>query len=309
MIANDDCRNLAVFTIVQVEPEFIHPWINHYKKHVAEPGDIYVLVHAPTPPEEAQTKPLHANSAWSAAQALMVDHHGVAVVPVHHASAFDHHWLAAIVSKFQSFLLQSYRWVLFAECDEFILPTPGTRQRAETLLDFVSSLGPNVTPAIRTTGFEIVRQENELPLSAALYQDGRNVSLTAAQMIDGCKFWYRSNRYSKTLLARTPIEWGLGFHEVAAPAQAAAIAAAAPSSRLTLVHLHKVDFDLALTRSRRSRARKWSKVDIESGRGFQNRIDNEIELRLFWREDHDTEQPMLPSKLMEILPGLKKALS
>ena len=309
MIANADYRDLAVFTVVQVEPEFIHPWINHYKKHVADPGDIYVLVHAPTRTKEAESKPPHATSAWSAAQALMVDHHGVAVMPVHHASAFDHHWLAATVSKFQSFLLQSYRWVLFAECDEFILPTPGTRQRAETLLDFVSSLGPDVTPAIRTTGFEIVRQEDELPLPAALYQDGRNVSLTAAQMIDGCKFWYRSNRYSKTLLARTPMEWGLGFHEVAAPAQAAAIAAAAPSSRLTLVHLHKVDFDLALTRSRRSRARTWSKVDIERRRGFQNRIDNEIELRLFWREDHDTEQPMLPGRLMEILPGLKKALS
>ena len=118
-----------MFTIVQEEPEFIHPWINHYKKHVADPADLYVLVHAPTPPEEAESEPPPATTAWSTAEALMVDHHGVTVVPVHHASAFDHYWLAATVSKFQSFLLQSYRWVLFAECDEFVLPAPCTTQK------------------------------------------------------------------------------------------------------------------------------------------------------------------------------------
>lgn len=304
MIAGDNYRSLAVFTIVQEEPEFIHPWINHYKKHIADPGDLYVLVHAPTP-EGAPTEHPRATSAWSAAEALMVDHHGVTAVPVHHASAFDHHWLAATVAKFQSFLLQSYRWVLFAECDEFVLPTPGTTPRTGALLDFIASLGADAVPAVRATGFEIVQQQEEPPLPAELYQDGRNVALTAGRMIEGCHFWYCSSQYSKTLLARTPMQWGIGFHGADGPAHA--IAAAVPSPLLTLVHLHKVDFDLALARARRSRARKWSKPDIESRLGWQNRIEEASELRGFWQVDHDTGQPMLPGRLTEILPGIKEA--
>jgi hypothetical protein len=31
VISKDDSRDTAIITIVQDEPEFIHPWINHYK--------------------------------------------------------------------------------------------------------------------------------------------------------------------------------------------------------------------------------------------------------------------------------------
>jgi len=74
-------RDLAVFTIVQDEPEFIHPWINHYKKHVAETRDLYILVH---PATAADGMPMTAEAlpAWQRAQALMTGHrHGRSGAP------------------------------------------------------------------------------------------------------------------------------------------------------------------------------------------------------------------------------------
>src|SRR5664279_205504 len=93
MIRSRDYKDLAVFTIVQEEHEFIHPWINHYKKHVADPKDIHVLVHPPSS-AAAQQCSSNENTAWTLAQSLMGTHHGVITLPVHHASAFDHLWLA-----------------------------------------------------------------------------------------------------------------------------------------------------------------------------------------------------------------------
>jgi len=136
VIRNNDYRDLAVFTIVQDEPEFIHPWVNHYKKHVAEAGDVYVLVHPPTGPDGELMKSSEM-PAWRRAEALLTEHHGVVLIPVHHTCAFDHQWLCDTVGRFQSFLLQSYDWVLFAEADEFVLPTPRSTPTRKTLLSYV----------------------------------------------------------------------------------------------------------------------------------------------------------------------------
>ena len=82
----------------------------------------------------------------------------------------------------------------------------------------------------------------------------------------------------------------------------------APCQSLALVHLHKADFDLALNRSRRSRARKWSQLDVENRQGWQNRIDDVTELRAFWESDSDTGNPLKPNRLTPIAPGIKEAL-
>ena len=98
MIRSADCRDLAIFTIAQDEPELIHPWVNHYKNHVSDAGDIYILVHPPTDTDGA---PIHIAKMpeWERALTLLSKHHGVICVPVHHASAFDHQWLCETVHR------------------------------------------------------------------------------------------------------------------------------------------------------------------------------------------------------------------
>ena len=305
MIRDDNYRDLAVFTIVQDEPEFIHPWINHYKSHVADAGDIYVLVHSPTGLDGAPMRSAEM-VAWQRAEALLTKHHGVVHLPVHHTSAFDHQWLSDTVCRFQSFLLQSYDWVLFAEVDEFVLPTPGTSSTRETLLNYVRKLSPSPPPAVRATGFEVVQQDGEPSLPPDNYNTGTNVTLTAGELLEARHWWRRSALYSKTLLARTPIHWSTGFHTV--EGSVGEIANGQPSDALTLVHLHKVDFEMALARRRRIRARKWSQIDIEKRAGWQNRIDNATELRAFWEQDIDTGRPAEASQLLSIANGIKQAL-
>ena len=304
LVQNKD-RRLAAFTIMQDEPEFVHAWINHYKKHVADPRDIYVLVHAPTRPDG---QPMRSEElpAWHRALALVTEHHGVGVAAVHHSSAFDHAWLAETVGRFQSFLLQSYGWVLFAEADEFVLPMPDWSSSTRTLVDFVRDLGLTPPLAVRATGFEIVQQIGEPPVPPHLYCDGTNVNLSAGDLIDGCEFWYHSAQYSKTILANTSVRWQVGFHKTKGVVEE--IADGPPSQFLALVHLHKADFDLALNRSRRSRARKWSQFDVEHRQGWQNRIDEVAELRAFWEKDSDTDNPLKPGRLTTIAPGIKEAL-
>lgn len=305
VIRNNDYRDLAVFTIVQDEPEFIHPWINHYKNHVADAGDIYVLVHSPTGLDGAPMRSAEM-LAWQRAEALLTKHHGVVVLPVHHTSAFDHQWLSDTVCRFQSFLLQSYDWVLFAEADEFVLPTPDTSSTRKTLLNYVRELGPSPPLAIRATGFEVIQQDGEHSVHPDNYNTGANVGLTAGELIDSRQWWRPSTLYSKTLLARTPMRWGLGFHTVEGSGRD--IATGQPSDDLTLAHLHKVDFELALSRRQRIRARKWSQIDIENRMGWQNRIDNEAELRAFWALDIDTDRPAESGRLWPIANGIKQAL-
>jgi len=305
MIRNNDYRDLAVFTIVQDEPEFIHSWTNHYKNHVADAGDIYVLVHSPTGLDGAPMRSAEMPE-WQRAEALLTKHHGVVLIPVHHTSSFDHQWLSNTVCRFQAFLLQSYDWVLFAEIDEFVLPTPDTSSTHKTLLDYVRELGASPPPAVRATGFEVVQQDGEPSVPPENYNTGANVTLTAGELIDARHWWRPSAQYSKTLLNCTPMGWSIGFHTVEGAAKE--IAVGQPSEALTLLHLHKVDFELALGRLRRSRARKWSQIDIENRLGWQNRIDNAAEFRAFWEQDIDTGKPAEAGRLLPIANGIKQAL-
>jgi hypothetical protein len=302
MIRSPDHKDLAVFTIVQEEHEFIHPWINHFKRHLADPKDIHVLVHPPS--NAVQQSGSDANPAWTLAQSLMRTHHGVTALQVHHASAFDHLWLAETIASFQAFLLQSYEWVLFAEIDEFVLPMSWGSEDPPSLLEFVRSLGPTPPPAVRATGFEIIEQDDEPPVPTDLYGDGRNASSTVGELIADRKWWYRSSQYSKTILANKPLRWEVGFHRVKGFAKE--ISLAEPSLALTLVHLHRADRELAWRRLRRSRSRKWSQYDVQNQWGVQNRWDDKT-FNAFWNSDADTNQPLQPGRLSPIPPCLYTA--
>jgi len=289
-------RDLAVMTIVQDEPEFIHPWVNHYKRHVADHRDIFVLIHSRQTTKK-RSGFFAPKDPWERAERTLADYHRVNALPVHHQVSFDHRWLLQTVESFFAFLLQSYNWVLFAEVDEFVLPLPGGVPVGQTLLDLVRQYDDDSPAAIRATGFEIVHQPGERALRPALYRSGRNEDRGS---------WYKSTRYSKTVLARVPLTWDLGFHE--ATGGAARIAAGPPSPSLALLHLHKVDFDLALRRSRRSLKKKWSWLDFELGFGSQNRINQPDDLRVFWETDGDTGQPFAPGRLEPIPHDLKSIL-
>jgi hypothetical protein len=248
----------------------------------------------------------HEMPEWERAEDLITRHHQTSVLHVHHAAAFNHDWLAGTVSHFQAFLLRSYQWVLFAEADEFIFPASRGSMGIPTLREFIQDLGPEPPGAIRACGFEVVQQDGEPPISAELYESGSNVALTPGELMRDRRWWQRSEFYSKTVLAKTPLAWRPGFHSLEGRGQD--IATGPPSDILMLAHLHKIDFQMAHRRLRRSRSRKWSERDIASRSGWQNRLENEEELRSFWHQDVDTGTPLDPARLSQVPGEVKRAL-
>jgi hypothetical protein len=135
-------QRCAVFTIMQNEPVFLPLWLRHYGRHFA-PADLYVLDHQSTD-----------GSALEASRRC-----GARLVPVFREHSFDHDWLCQTVRLFQAFLLQSYRYVLFAEADEFVVPDP---RAFAGLADFVEALD---RPYARCLGLNVVHwRDREPPL-------------------------------------------------------------------------------------------------------------------------------------------------
>jgi hypothetical protein len=253
-------RSRAAFTIVQNEPDFLPVWLAHYRRFF-DPEDIYLLDHDST---DGSTQGVED---------------ACNVVPVHRTASFDHAWLRSTVEQFQSFLLGSYETVLFAEIDEFLVADP---RRHAGLDSYIEGLRE---PAACCTGFDVVHYPSEAPLrfdQPILRQRG---------------FWHRSPLYSKRLVARAPLAWGLGFHtELRFPQ-------IRPDPDLYLVHLHRVDYERCLARHRASAARNWSEIDIATGAGNQNRIVAPEKFRhWFFNVDLGAADPEpIPEHLMSLL--------
>jgi hypothetical protein len=263
-------RPLAVFTIAQDEPEFVPKWLDYYSGHVP-PRDIFVLHHE-LPLQPASVDPAWLRPGWG--------HH---VVPVHHATSFDHAWMAALAGRFQQFLLQSYEWVLFAEADELIAPVAGT------LVEYVAALAGSAS-SVRCAGYEVVHGADEPPL------------VMARPWLRQRRWWYGSVLYSKVLLSRRPLEWVPGFH---APARGSSRPHV--DDRLVLVHLKKVDFAIAMARALRTARRVWPDGEVVARHGWQNRITSESQMRDYFAVAVDTGEPV--AGLLEEMPAWVRALA
>jgi hypothetical protein len=228
----------AAFTIVQNEPTFLPLWLRYYTRHFA-PHDVYVLDHDG-----------NDGSAQEARRRF-----GIQLVPVHRHRSFDHHWLCQTVCRFQAFLLQSYRTVLFAEIDEFVVADPRSFRGLD---DYAEALA---TPYARCVGLNVLHlHESESALDFA------------RPILAQRSTCYRSGMYCKALLAREPLAWEPGFHTargVDAP----------PDERLYLIHLHRADYATCLRRHQAAARRRWNEADLREGKGAQNRVCDPDEFR------------------------------
>src|SRR5436309_7758734 len=193
-------RSRAAFTIVQNEPVFLPLWLRYYTRYFL-PEDVYVLDHDGSD-----------GSADAAGRRF-----GVNVLQVHRDRSFDHRWLCETVAAFQAFLLRSYQCVLFAEADELIVADPA---HFRGLHEYIQA---STQPYARCVGLNVLHlHETEPPLDFA------------GPVLANRSTCYFSSMYCKTLLARVPLAWDLGFHvaqNIDVP----------PDSRLFLLHLHRAD--------------------------------------------------------------------
>lgn len=263
-------RPAAAFTIVQDEPAFLPVWSGYYRRHFAA-DDLFVLDHDSRDPTT-----LAVSGRLSR-------------VPVHRLESFDHEWLRDTVAAFQRFLLASYEVVLFAEVDEIVAADP--ERFPGGLAEYVTRFASLDAPVARCTGYEIVHDARggEPPLDWS-----RPILAQRRQ----CR---PSLSYSKPLLARCPLDWTLGFHEL----EARSPPLPEPDPGLLLLHLHRVDFESCYGRTLGTAARKWSSVDVEQSRGSYHRITDRERFERwfytdFWMEEPCEMQP-LPASWKEIV--------
>ncbi len=281
-------RPLAVMTIVQDEREFMGKWLSHYRR---QGGDIFILHHQDPSGWHPKTARIELREPEGKVFTLLpVPLSNIAtVIPVHRKASFDHEWLRDTVAHFYAFLLQSYDYVLFAEADELVCTWPGSPPLAEWL-SVIGGRGRR----IRATGYEVVHRP-ELGEPAVTVDE---------PWLANRSYWYRSELYSKTLLSRTHMRWKNGFHE---PEQGHP--EPIPSKQgagLLLLHLHKVDLHLALAKSRRNAARRWSEIDRVGGAGWQNRLTTEQEMRTYFATNVDDNSDRIP---WEPIPEALKELA
>lgn len=256
-------RANAAFTIVQNEPAWLPVWFDYYAAQLG-PQNVFVLDHDST---EIGLPALARVRAG-----------GGRVVPVHRSVSFDHGWLRDTVERFQAFLLQSYRTVLFAEADEFLL-TPHPDGLAG-LMDNMSGLN------VRAQGFNVVHYRDEEP---PLRFDQR-------PLLAQRRWWVPSRLYSKTVVARVPLHFTPGFHDIQGGGDE-------PDPLLFMAHLHRADFAYALAKHRESAARNWNAHDRLIGAGLQNRITDEGQLLAWFYKDDDVAAPRqeIPAELKTLV--------
>jgi glycosyl transferase family 2 len=253
-------RTAAVFTIVQNEPAFLPVWARYYARHFAA-DDMFVLDHDSTDPLTVQLAA------------------GLHRVPVHRAESFNHEWLAETVKRFQAFLLGSYELVLFTEVDEIVAANP--ERCPGGLSGLLDEESASDTPFLRCTGYDIVHDRHT---EAALDWSQPVLAQRA--------YCRRSEAYSKPLLARRPLDWDIGFHDLV-PAETPL---PDPDPRLLLLHLHRADFGTCRAKTLENSARRWALTDLEESRGLQNRLVDEAAFeRWFEAAFHDDpDEPLRP---------------
>ena len=195
-------------------------------------------------------------------------------VPVDNAGVcFDHEWLCATAATFQADLLaRGFGPVIYGDVDEFLCHPLGLR-------GFLQSVQAG---ACRATGYNLIHGPAEADYDAAqplLAQRG---------------WWKHSSLYDKTLVAREPLQWEVGFHFL----QGRSFAVRADG--LTLVHLHS--FDRTQARQRHAARAGWPWHEGERRLGHSKQWQLEGAALEGWLEEQTVGAEPVAGWLKEQVP-------
>lgn len=242
--ARDSIRpvsSVAIFTLVQDEPEFLPVW----KAHYAPAGDVYILDHESSPPVEG----------------------GIAL---HHKWSWDFTWWHDMAQRFQEALFEAgYQTVVFATPDEFLVPIH------VPLVDYFRRYSHGAV--VRPMAYDIVDMSRASPgydlldtPVGVVYHDDKDGFLdwTSSRPWEDRRWWVRCSSYDKPLILREPYRWSWGLHSTKDDDPR-------PESDLRLLHLHRVDYESGKIRHARKRLRLNHKDITEFGSGAHNLLTEE----------------------------------
>ena len=165
----------AAFTLVQNDMVILNLWLSYYSKYF----DYLVVIGNGTKESYGKLEPLKEKYDFYFER---IDFAG------NSESTLD------ICKRKQKELLEKYNWVLYCDCDEFIVADPKKYMDLRVFMD--------AYPAEKCycEGFNVLQVENEQPINFAFpYLSQR-------------KYWSKDIDYNKPLLSKVPLNWAPGCH-------------------------------------------------------------------------------------------------
>lgn len=240
----------AVVTMVRDERIFLPIWLRYYRQFFAA-QDTYVIDHG--------------------GAAEFADRFGFTRIPVHEP-VFGAEWQRDTVQRHQHDLVDRYDVVLFADADEIVAPDPTFGDLGDYLDDFDDDF-------VTCQGYEVMHDADREPAF-----DPEQPVLTQRSR------WYRNDIYSKSLVAKVPMLWNLGFHHRFDMRQNV-------DPALYLLHLHRMDYDICLARHRDRAAFPRAEKDRANDWGYQNRITDPDGFRQWFHTDSCGGGPIQPQEI------------
>jgi hypothetical protein len=152
-----------------------------------------------------------------------------------------------ILERIQNELLKIYKFVIYADCDEFILPRP-TKYR-----DIRAFIQAHDASAYRCVGIDVMpTREQTAPV------DWREPVLRQ-RPYGALRTWS-----CKTLLSSIPLHWQVGLHQCAPDLPI--------NPDLWLFHLKHADLNNLLQRLSLTRSIQWSEASLKAQLGSSHRI-------------------------------------
>jgi hypothetical protein len=215
----------AAFTIARNEPLFLPLWLTYYSRRV---DALFVLDHES---DDGSTEGLPC-------RVVRVSNGG---------RCFDHAWLCATATTFQTWLLQSYEQVIYSDVDEFLCHPDGLG----------AFLAGHRGSSARARGYHLVQDDQEAP-----YEPTRPIMEQRAT-------WRPDPLYDKSLVSRVPLKWDLGFHRLEG------LCHAPFAEGLTLVHLHQFDRAACHERHAERLGWQWDEGQLQTRNGEQWRLERD----------------------------------
>lgn len=247
-LGRDKMVSKAIFTLQHNERYFLPMWIKYYSQFF-KPEDMHILSHNCDDPVTLEILE-------------QAEKDGYRVYHLKTDVIFDHDWLLNTIQGHQRELLKSREYVVFTDCDEFLVPTD------MDLGQFIDSLviSPEYRkPAVRAKGHDVIEDK-----------------------------MYLSHGFDKTLISSVPLIWVHGYHETIPPFDYA--------PNLHLYHLHKLSYKECYERNQRLSKEKWDDFAVANDLSKQNRVAEDKDFHeMFYATGTLTEQDEHLKALLDYL--------
>jgi hypothetical protein len=217
----------AIFTVVRHEPVLLPVWLAHHHKTFEH---IYVLFHQYHLPDE-----LVACRNYNATPLI-----------IHNPTSYCWAWITATANEFAKFLLQSYKIVVYADVDEFLVDSGGVLDKTQDKV-------------VRCNGISVLHHYPKEP------------RLNPAVLLSKQRGFYTCGpELCKPVIKTDPdLLWDMGFHFLKRHPDLPVC------QGVSLVHLHYMDYNLMVRRHiMRGQFDRVSEWELQGQYGSHNFVEH-----------------------------------